>query len=128
MHKRWMVLCGLIGALVLSITPGWAAQPKAGGTIRTALGMVGTMVVAMLLTTVGPAAIGPDPFLGLLPQPRLADSAAWGPAWTTMMTQWVVLMSALGLVCAGAGALSIDRLVFGGRSGSARLRDEDDLD
>lgn len=93
-----------------------------------ALGLAGTMVVAMLLTTVGPAAIGPDPFLGLLPQPRMSDPQAWGSAWQTMMTQWITLMAAVGLLCSGAGAFSVDRLVFGGRGGPARTRDEDDLD
>lgn len=37
MHRRWVVLCSLIGALLLGITPGWTAQPKAGGTIRVAI-------------------------------------------------------------------------------------------
>jgi len=97
-------------------------------TRLSALAMAGTMVVAMLLTTVGPAAIGPDAFLGLLPQPQLADPKG-NPVWQTMMTQWIVLMSAIGLLCAGAGAFSIDRLVFGGsRTAANRARDEDDFD
>lgn len=81
----------------------------------SALSLAGTMAVALLLTTVGPAALSPDPFMGILPQPRLADSGAWVGAWTPMLFQFVLLMGALSLAFSGPGALSLDRLVFGGR-------------
>src|ERR671914_785790 len=37
MHRRWLALCSLIGAVLMGLTPGWAAPPKAGGTIRLAI-------------------------------------------------------------------------------------------
>lgn len=84
-----------------------------------AIGLAGVMVVAMLLTTIGPAAISGDGFLGFLPQPRMADSQAWGQAWQSVLFQWSMLMMSLGVVLSGAGGLSLDRLIFGGRRGKA---------
>lgn len=97
-------------------------------TRLSALSLVGTMLVAMLLTTIGPAVLSSDPFMGFLPQPKLADSAAWVGAWTPMLFQFTLLMAAFALTLSGPGALSLDRLVFGGRgnSGDASAGADDD--
>jgi uncharacterized membrane protein YphA (DoxX/SURF4 family) len=78
-----------------------------------AMGTAGIMLVAMVLTTIGPAAVSGAGFLGFLPPPRMAEPAAWGPAWTGMLFQFALLMLSLGLVFSGPGGLSLDRLVFG---------------
>lgn len=93
-----------------------------------AVALAGAMMGAMLLTTVGPAALSSNPFLGFLPQPRLADSGAWVEAWTPTLFQFTLLMSALALACTGAGALSFDRLVFGSRSDAAAASSHHDED
>lgn len=99
-------------------------------TRLSAISLAGTMVVAMLLTTVGPAALSGDAFLGFLPQPRLADSSAWIAAWTPLLFQFTLLMAAFALTLSGPGALSLDRLVFGSRAASGAAasgaEDEDD--
>lgn len=85
-------------------------------TRLAALGLSGTMLVAMLLTTIGPAVLSGQTFLGFLPDPKLADQAAWPAAWQTFVLQVVTLAGSLGLLFSGAGSLSIDRLLFVGRS------------
>src|SRR3989441_9589523 len=37
MQRRWLVLLSLIVALVFWSVPGWAQQPKPGGTLRLAM-------------------------------------------------------------------------------------------
>lgn len=99
-----------------------AITETAGGTLVlfgfltrfAALGLAFTMFVAMLLTTIGPAAVSGSGFLGFLPPPQMNDPAAWGDAWTPMLFQFCLLMSSLGLFFTGAGGLSLDRLIFGG--------------
>jgi uncharacterized membrane protein YphA (DoxX/SURF4 family) len=93
----------------------------AGGTLvlfgfltrLAALGLASTMCVAMLLTTIGPAAVSGEGFLGFLPPHRMSDPEGWQAAWNPMLMQWCLLMMSVGLVCAGAGGLSLDRLIFG---------------
>lgn len=99
-------------------------------TRLSAISLAGTMMVAMLLTTIGPAIISPGAFLGFLPQPRLSESGVWVGAWTPMLFQFTLLMASCALVLSGPGALSLDRLVFGGRAapGGADSRAEDDGD
>lgn len=82
-------------------------------TRLAAMALAGNMVVAMVLTTIGPAALSGDGFLGFLPQPRMAEPDAWGPAWTGMLFQFALLMMSMGLVLSGSGGLSLDRLIFG---------------
>ncbi|MBL8745864.1 MAG: DoxX family membrane protein [Phycisphaerae bacterium] len=77
------------------------------------LGLASTMVVALLLTTVGPAVVSGDGFLGFLPKPGMSHAEGAGAAWSTLMFQWTLLTASLGLMFAGAGALSLDRLIFG---------------
>ncbi len=99
-------------------------------TRLSAISLAGTMAVAMLLTTIGPATLSGDAFLGFLPQPRLADSGAWVSAWTPLLFQFTLLMAALALTLSGPGALSLDRLVFGSRAAPGAVasgaEDEDD--
>lgn len=93
-----------------------------------ALGLAMAMAGALLLTTVGPAAVGDGAFLGFLPQPRMSESEAWVAAWTPMLFQFTLLMMALALASSGAGALSFDRLVIGSRGGAGKAFSEDDED
>lgn len=79
------------------------------------LGLASTMCVAMLLTTIGPAAVSGEGFLGFLPPHRMGDPEGWQAAWNPMLMQWCLLMMSLGLVCSGPGGLSLDRLIFGRR-------------
>lgn len=90
-----------------------------------ALALAGTMAVAMLLTTVGPAVLSGNGFLGFLPPPMLEDQARWVGAWTTMLFQFVLMLMGLGLAMSGPGALSIDRLLFrsGGQRGSSSSKE-----
>lgn len=83
-------------------------------TRLSALGLASTMAVAMLLTTVGPAAVTGDGFLGLLPSPRLHEPDGWVAAWSTMLFQFTLLMGSLSLAALGPGALAIDGLFAGG--------------
>lgn len=82
-------------------------------TRLASLGLAGTMVVAMLLTSIGPAAVSGTGFLGFLPQPAMSHAEGSGMAWMPMMFQWSMLTASLGLFFAGAGGLSLDRLIFG---------------
>lgn len=94
----------------------------------SALGLAGTMVVAMLLTTIGPAVLSGGAFLGFLPQPRMGESEAWGMAWMPMLVQFVMLMGSLAIALGGPGSVSLDRMIFGGRSASAGEASESDED
>lgn len=91
-----------------------------------ALGLAGTMATAMLLTTVGPAAVSGSGFLGLLPDPRLAEAGAWAAAWTPMLLQLVLMLGALSVVFSGAGALSLDRVIMGPSVDHASARQNPD--
>ncbi|MDX2114982.1 MAG: DoxX family membrane protein [Planctomycetota bacterium] len=82
-------------------------------TRLAALNLAGTMFVAMLLTTVGPAIMSGDGFLGFLPDPKLSDGSAWVAAWSTLLFQFTLLMASLAVVFSGAGAFSLDRVFFG---------------
>lgn len=105
----------------------WAAaitEFVAGGLVLAgfltrfaSLALAGTMAAAMLLTTVGPAAVSGAGFLGFLPDPKLHDPAAWVPAWQTLLFQFTLLCASLGLAASGPGSLSLDRILF---SGSAK--------
>ncbi len=74
-------------------------------TRLSALSLAGVMAGALWLTQIGPAIQSGQARLGFLPAHDAADTAAWStPLW-----QFSLLMSALALLCAGAGAASIDR-------------------
>ncbi len=78
-------------------------------TRLSALGIAGTMVGAIWLTTIGPALQTGQTQLGFLPNHGLFDLQAWqGGLW-----QFALLMSSLALFCTGSGAAAIDRLLFG---------------
>lgn len=78
-------------------------------TRLSALGIAGTMVGAIWLTTIGPAIQTGQTQLGFLPDHAGFDIKAWqGPMW-----QFSLLMSSLALFCTGSGGAAIDRLLFG---------------
>ena len=78
-------------------------------TRLSALGIAGTMVGAIWLTTIGPAIQSGQTTLGILPSHDLFDMYAWKtPLW-----QFALLMASLALFCTGSGAAGIDRLLFG---------------
>jgi len=112
----------LASGTMIHVMP-WAAAVAefAGGvfvlfgllTRLAALGLTGTMLAAMLLTTIGPAAVSGTGFLGFLPDPQFADANAWGPAWQPMMFQLTTGVIAFALVLTGAGWLSFDQRLAG---------------
>lgn len=84
------------------------------------LGLAGTMVVALLLTTIGPATISGNGFLGFLPPTDQHQ------LWSTMFLQLSMLLMSLGLVFSGPGALAIDRLIFSRASRGPAPDDDSD--
>ncbi len=88
-------------------------------TRLSALGLACCMAGALWLTEIGPAIQSGTALLGFLPNYAAADTKMW----TTPLWQFGLLMSALALVCAGAGAASIDRTLkappTGGGGGAA---------
>ena len=84
-------------------------------TRLAALGHFFTMVTALTLTSIGPAAISGDAFLGFLPDPKFQDAGAWVSAWQAMLFQLTTGAIALSLVLTGGGWLSLDRAIFGKR-------------
>lgn len=85
-------------------------------TRLSALGLAGVMATALLLTTIGPAAVSGDGFLGFLPDPQFRDPGAWVAAWQTMFFQLTTGVIALALVFTGAGWLSFDQRMAGRKS------------
>jgi uncharacterized membrane protein YphA (DoxX/SURF4 family) len=90
------------GALMLLgvLTRFWAA------------GVAVVMMAALWLTQIGPAVAAGDTWLGFLPRRGPLDVAAWQGMWV----QVALMMSGLALAALGAGRLSVDRLIFGGRA------------
>lgn len=84
-------------------------------TRLAALPLAGTMLTAMWLTQIGPAIQSGSAVLGFLPQ-GMFEMGAGGPVYTQLFWQFALLMSALAIFLMGPGALSIDRLIFGGPS------------
>lgn len=74
-------------------------------TRLSALALAACMAGALWLTEIGPAIQSGSAFLGFLPNYDAADTRMW----TTPLWQFSLMMSAMALVCAGAGAASIDR-------------------
>ncbi len=85
-------------------------------TRLSALALAACMAGALWLTEIGPAIQSGSAFLGFLPNYDAADTRLW----TTPLWQFTLTMCAMALVCAGAGAASIDRTLRaspGGGSG-----------
>lgn len=89
--------------------------PLAGLSIACVMG------VAMWLTQIGPATVGGGPsMLGFLPP---LNNFAYDPmGWDMLLRQFVLFAIALSLLFTGAGALSVDRWIFG-KPGSPRRAD-----
>ncbi len=83
-----------------------------------AMGMAGTMVVAMWLTQIGPALGTDTAFLGFLPELAMDDPDRWITAWKTLLWQLSLLGSSLALFLLGPGALSLDALLMGPKASS----------
>lgn len=78
-------------------------------TRLAALGLAGVMAVAIWLTQIGPAIQTGNSTLGFLPSHQPYDIAAW----QTLLWQLCLLCAALSLLFAGAGGLSMDRVISG---------------
>lgn len=76
------------------------------------LPVIGTMVGAMWLTQIGPALQAGETTFGFLPAGIYEMNAA-GYVWTHLFWQFALAMMGVALFFLGAGALSIDRLIFG---------------
>lgn len=81
------------------------------------------MAAAMWLTQFGPAIQSGDTQLGFLPTHPLYDGA-----WQTLMIQFSLFGAALALLFLGAGAMSIDAIIFGAPGERRRRppREDDD--
>lgn len=84
-------------------------------TRLAALPLAGTMLTAMWLTQIGPAIQSGDAIFGFLPT-GMFEMGPGGYVYTVILWQFALLMSALAMFLIGPGALSIDRLIFGGPS------------
>jgi len=84
-------------------------------TRLAALPLAGTMLTAMWLTQIGPAIQHGTAVYGFLP-PGMFEYGAGGYVYTVLLWQFALLMAALAMLLIGPGALSIDRLIFGGPS------------
>lgn len=76
----------------------------------SAFAIANVMLVAMWLTVIGPAIQSGNTRLGFLPDYPLFGT----DQWTTLLFQFSLLGSALALLFAGPGTLSMDRLLLGG--------------
>lgn len=82
--------------------------------LLTRLGSVllaGVMMGAIWLTQVGPAIQSGKTQLGFLPIHGTFDAMAW----QMLMVQFILLCSALALLCTGSGGMGLDRALFGGK-------------
>lgn len=85
------------------------------------LALVGVMLGAIWLTTIGPPIAAGTAVLGFLPPHPAFDAAAWSvPLW-----QFTLLMVVMALVVTGSGSLALDNALFGRRHDTL---DEHDLD
>lgn len=84
-------------------------------TRLSALGLAGTMVVAMWLTQIGPAIQQGGATFGFLPPHATFDIAAWQP----LLWQFSLLASSLALFFLGSGPAGLDAAIFGGPSDGA---------
>ncbi len=84
-------------------------------TRLAALPLAGTMLTAMWLTQIGPAIQHGTAVYGFLPA-GMFEMGANGYVYTEILWQFALLMAALAMFLIGPGALSVDRLIFGGPS------------
>lgn len=76
------------------------------------------MGTALWMTQIGPATLGGGPStLGFLPP--LNNFSAGDAGWSKFLWQLLIVFSALSLVFSGAGAVSVDRWIFGKRGSSS---------
>mgnify|MGYP001794673027 CR=1 FL=1 len=97
---------------------GWAApltEAIAGALLLfglltriSAVSLVGVMVTAIWLDTIGPAWQAGEVVLGFIP-----NHDVFSFDWVKPLWQLLVLAATAGLMFSGAGALSLDRLFFG---------------
>ncbi len=105
----WLVLLGFLTRL-------WA------------LGLAGTMFVAMWLTQLAPAIGSDTAYLGFLPELQLSDPAVWTQAWKTLHFQLILMLAALAVFFSGPGMASLDAVLFrrsvrrGRRAGGGEAR------
>lgn len=76
-------------------------------TRLASLGLASVMGVAIWLTQIGPAVASGTGKFGFLP-----EYATFDPAWRDLLWQMALGGSALALMFAGAGMMSLDRLLF----------------
>ncbi|MDQ7014112.1 MAG: DoxX family protein, partial [Planctomycetota bacterium] len=79
-------------------------------TRLSAFSIANVMLVAVWLTVIGPAIQSGNTHLGFLPDHDIFDTNAW----SKLLWQLSLLGTALALLFAGPGALSMDRLLLGG--------------
>lgn len=81
----------------------------------SALAIFGVMCVASWMTVFGPAVQSGRAKLGFLPP----DYPTFGMEWQNLIVQASMALVALAVLFSGAGAASLDRLLFGGGGGGA---------
>lgn len=84
------------------------------------LGLVGVMLGALWLATLGPAINAPKSFLIILPELSAFQ------AWQSFALQMCALACAFGVATLGAGWLSVDAFVFGGSRSSSEASSDDE--
>ncbi len=89
-----------------------------------ALSLVGVMVAAIWLTQIGPAIQGQDALLGFLPNNDLYDTGAWMP----LLWQVSLLGSSLATMLLGAGAMSLDAIIFSNPPSRSRREHKGDAE
>lgn len=86
------------------------------------LALAVVMGTALYMTAIGPAILSGNNHLGFLPNFEPFDNSAWSqPLW-----QFALLIIGLAIMFAGAGAASIDRMLFGSIAGNDGDGDDDD--
>ncbi len=89
-----------------------------------ALSLTVIMGVAMWLTQFGPAIQAGDAQLGFLPNYELFDLQMW----KTLLWQFALFGAAFATLLLGAGAMSLDAVIFGGPTHRERRHERDDDD
>jgi uncharacterized membrane protein YphA (DoxX/SURF4 family) len=90
-------------------------------TRMASLPLIGTMLVAMWLTQIGPAIQMDNAMLGFLPQ-GVFDMNDAGYVYSTLLWQFALAAMGFAMLLIGPGCFSIDRLIFGV---SASVREEE---
>lgn len=100
-------------------------------TPLSAFAIACVMGTALWMTQFGPATVGGGPStLGFLPP--INNFSTGDEGWAKFLWQMLIVFSALSLVFSGAGAVSVDRWIFGSRGSSggddASYNSDDDED